>query len=83
MFRSPRPHSSPAGEEGVGLFDGSAGGLPMSQFVAGRSVPEGDGDESGIGSIHGRVLPSTSFHGRQPADLLDTETFDLDEACND
>jgi len=28
------------------------------------------------------ALPPTSFYGRLPADLLNTDSFDVEEACN-
>ncbi|KAL6888869.1 hypothetical protein ACP4OV_009895 [Aristida adscensionis] len=83
MSRPPRrPRAEPVGEEGVGLWDGSAGSLSLSQFAAGRGDVEGDGDELGFGSMHPRVLPPTRFQGRPPVDLLNSTSFDLEEGCN-
>ncbi|TVU40734.1 hypothetical protein EJB05_14207, partial [Eragrostis curvula] len=54
-------------------------GVPFARFAAGMVDPEAHGsdgllDQSGVGSMRRGVDLPTSFHGRMPEDLLDSES---------
>ncbi|CAN6165902.1 unnamed protein product [Urochloa humidicola] len=74
-----RPRSTAARQ--TGLWNGSTvGNLPFPQFslpTVGPDAyqPEGEMQQSGLGSIRRRVVAPTGFHGQMPDDVLNTEQF--------